>query len=1547
MLVTLISKNFISRLTLPKIKMGNYWLYDKDYDSNMLKITNDSDKWILQSTSQYQIVNPKNIINTTNSFDIYRDGNEFLNSIELKDYNFYYVTKINSTNMYLIYCSPLYEKYFHLKIKTTNNFFYEINIGKDKSNHIVYNNPLICDKHAKITFSNGRYLIENYDKKLSLYVNDRPVSDSSIPVFNGDRIAIYGLNIILIADEIFINNPLSLVNCSNKIFELYLRKETILNTDDEEDFDKYLNKDLFFKKPRMLNQIDKSEIKIISPQVSNKSRELPLAVSLASSLSMALMTAITLSQTITNVASGQTQMKNAIFSFLSSGAMLITAILIPIITRYYNKKIKKLDEEDRAENYKKYIEKKNKQINDILNNNREILYETYPSANECTNIILSNQFRLWERQINDSDFLTVRLGIGDINSGLDIKSDDGESAADRTDELYKLQDDCIDKAKTLLNAPITLSLLEKNISAIVCQDKKLEYNFIQDLLIQLVTFQSYDDLKLVFLLKDNFEGQWNFVKSLPHIWDNLKEKRFFADTPEKIYNISQYLETILKQRIDESSSISNKNNPNKPHYLIIVDDFKSVEDTAFINYIFNSQFNLGVSILFVTDSIQKLPIQCKTIINIQKNNSVVFDSQEVKKSQLKFEIDDSNIFFFDKICQTLSNLLIKNTEEKESSLPSNYTFLEMYNVGNIEQLSIPKRWEMSDPTTSLAAPIGINSDGSLVSLDIHEKFHGPHGLVAGSTGSGKSEFIITYILSLAINYHPDDVTFVLIDYKGGGLTDAFKRKDIELPHLVGTITNIDKTNLQRSLESIQSELKRRQVEFSRAKNATNEGTMDIYKYQKYYHKGLLKKPLSHLLIISDEFAELKQQEPEFMDELISVARIGRSLGVHLILATQRPAGIITDQIRSNTKFGVCLKVQSTSDSKDIINLPDAAKLKRAGQFYLKVGNDDYLVLGQAAYAGAPYYPSNEIKKTFDDSIEFLNDTGEVLKTVNNIKENTVKNEGEQLQNIVQYICNIAKEKNIHEDPLWLNPIPETIYLKDLRKKYNVHEDDYIINPVIGEYDDPSNQLQNVMKLNIYSDGNIIIYGNATSGKETLLSTMIYDTINNYSSQRINMYILDFGSEAMKIFKDSNHIGDIMFANDKEKIARFFIMIQKELRQRIEILSKYNGNYELYIKSTNEIMPTILIIINNYESFVESYGSNYDSVLDLLLREGVKYQIIFLIITGSTSGIRYKTLQSFKQKIALRMNKDDDYKAIFDRLRNKTPSNLFGRGLVNLEPGKYFEFQTAKICKEDEWNDEITQSIIDINKHETFKAKPVPVMPNIVTIDNILSCINDLSSVPVGLSNKDIDTYSMNLQNFINIISTSRLENYKDFIINLIDVLKLIKNINLYIFDAEHILSPKDDEDLDNDDKDTTMDDYLKMFKSLNHTRKLKETVVVIIGLDQFISKMKPPVPEAKKEDVFNSSLQRSKSLKKVYYLLLDSYAKLNKHVSSAWYQKYVSGETGLWLGDNVTSQSLLKTKNSSFKLNSACGENFGYAMIKGVPTLIKLLGMKEPEKKDE
>ena len=246
----------------------------------------------------------------------------------------------------------------------------------------------------------------------------------------------------------------------------------------------------------------------------------------------------------------------------------------------------------------------------------------------------------------------------------------------------------------------------------------------------------------------------------------------------------------------------------------------------------------------------------------------------------------------------------------EGSLTKTISMFELLNILAVDDLNLEKRWAASQVYKSMAAPLGVSKNG-VISLDLHDKAHGPHGLVAGTTGSGKSEILQTYILSMATLFAPSEVGFVIIDFKGGGMVNQFK----ELPHLMGAITNIDGKEINRSLKSIKAELQKRQRCFAAA------DVNHIDKYIRKFKAGKADQPLPHLIIIVDEFAELKAEQPEFMKELISAARIGRSLGVHLILATQKPSGQVNEQIWSNSRFKLCLKVQSQADSNEVLKSP--------------------------------------------------------------------------------------------------------------------------------------------------------------------------------------------------------------------------------------------------------------------------------------------------------------------------------------------------------------------------------------------------------------------------------------------------------------------------------------------------------------------------------------------------------------------------------------------------------------------------------------------------
>lgn len=1584
--VTLICKDNMYTIKLPENIEGKYSIKNK-MGKNLLNIKGNLNNWEIVSDRNAKIINSQSIKLRNDKLTYIESDDSVIKKIILKENSIFFVSLKSTDEIYILYCTPIYCKN---KISFDIIDSTEISVGRSGSNDIIYDNPLIGQEHFKLFQEKGKWKIENFDNKIGVFVNRNQIYDKITEIKNGDIIYILNIKIVVLGNSIHIFGPIKDLmfkysNLSRQ--DIVNEDEDVEEKDDNVDVELYNDKDYFYRSPRIMSQLSDEDF-IIDPPPKKHEDNNSFILAMASSLSMGVMAIASLANAINKINSGDLQGTQLFMTLCMPIGMLMTSLCIPIIRKIAERKKNKTAESNRQIRYRKYINSKIIELNEIMEEQMNILEYKNKNALECERIIIEKDVALWERKIQDEDFLSIRVGIGAVPLNIHISE---------PKDRFKLEDDVLDdiyndvtrKSRMLKDAPVAISLVEKYISAIICKDIEKRDRFFKNIIMQLIALHNYGDLKIVMLTKKSESEKLNFIKMLPHIWDDARKNRFFADEYTDMQNISKYLENELQNRSEDEdvfvSRSSTKDYKSFPtYYLIITNDYINVSNLGIISKLLKSTENLGFSLLCLTDNFSQLPNECKAFIDINGDECEIIENENLHNVKSIATLEDEEDFDFNKVCNVISNIPIKLNSAGEYSLPDKYNFLEMFDVGNIEQLNIYDRWTNNDSTISIKAKIGIDSAGSDIYLDAHEKFHGPHGLIAGTTGSGKSEFIITYILSLAINYHPDDVTFVLVDYKGGGLAGAFKKKDIQLPHLVGTITNIDVVGLQRSLESIESELKRRQVMFNQAKEIANESTIDIYKYQRYYHEGVLKEPISHLFIICDEFAELKQQQPDFMAELMSVSRIGRSLGVHLILATQKPAGVVNEQIRSNSKFGICLKVQSKSDSKDIIKKTDGATLKKAGQFYINVGNDEYFALGQSGYTGVEYSPSEQIVKNVNNSVDFISNTGNIIKSLDeHEKKKSTGGLGDQLTNIVKYMCDLADEKNIKENQLWLDPIPEKIYVDELREKYNIKYKKNEINPIFGEYDDPTKQLQGVLTLNFTEEGNTVLYGSAESGKEMFINTILYDSMKNYSTQELQYYILDFGTEIFRMYADSPHVGDVVCLGDNEKVTRLFKMINDELKRRKEILLKYNGDYRLYNKTSGKTMPMITIIINDFGTFIQEFP-NYEGALQTITKDCTKYGLLFFVTVNSPTEVRARFFQNFRKKITLQLVKDDDYYFIYNGARKKRPSNLYGRGLLTIDDENVYEFQTARVCELEENNEFIKKFIEEQKKKNKLLTPKIPTLPEKVKFKDVKSSFKGLESVPIGIYNKNIKACTHDFKNnLINIFASKDLDNCKNFVKYLIKEFELLDNVELQIIDLENLLESKRvkaTEEFDkfvyimdkiSKDKDVKIEESksapssvssvsLSDLKSLlagtakvekeekteNEVKEFdieidlnKHILYIIIGIDKFISEID--------KEKFAKYLKIAENTENCSFVIIDNTTKIKSHQMDSWYKTCANPGNGLWIGNGFDAQYSFTHDTERRNIISKCGNCMGYYVRKEKAELIKILGIEKEEDEDE
>jgi S-DNA-T family DNA segregation ATPase FtsK/SpoIIIE len=1477
-------------------------------------------------------------IKTIDNTSIFLDNNQLTNP-ELNSYSIYTLTNRNK-NFYLIATPSYVGNSSFLKCLRK-----EFSVGNDSSCDIIVNNIFVQKFGFKVFCdNNGFWNIQALTA--NIFLNDKPVVNSRL--LTGDIIFFFGVKLIFIGEQFIISSSGN-VNLKNNSF--------ISNTIPEisnitplyelsDDTSIYNKNSYFMKSPRFISDDKIEKIIVDLPPTDEKESEVPLFLTLGPQLTMLAMSFLSMSSVIVEYAEGTVDNLKFFTSMGTVAAMLCCVIVWPLFTRQYKSKLSNRKKAKRKEKYNEYLEKKLADILKAKKLEKSNLLEKYPSVQDCVAIINTKNRLLWQKSIDQDDFLTISLGTGTIKSSIDIDLPQDHFSMDDKDDLFESFNNVLNESKNIEDAPFTLSLVDNNISAVV-GEKNLCDKLLDNIFLQLMTFHSYSDLKIIVFTSQENEDRWEYLKILPHCWDNQHSIRYFATNLEEFNEIILDIDNVFSSRKDVSdeskidddgSELSQKEEQYKlykPYYLIFTDNINAIRNTSLIKNILYYKKNLGFSILIENDGISNLPDQTSTFVSVTKNMSGLFNNKIVIDDNNEFKVDFDNVANMYYCAKILANVPIM-LEKGKYELPKSLSFLQLFNVGRVEQLNSLQRWKTNNPVNSLSVPIGIDQDGEIFKMDIHEKVYGPHGLVAGTTGSGKSEWIITYILSLAVNFSPDEVQFVLIDYKGGGLAMSFENKElgIKLPHLAGTITNLDKSAINRSIDSIESELKRRQSIFNDAREKLKEGQMDIYKYQQYYRKGLVDKPLSHLLIISDEFAELKQQQPEFMDQLISTSRIGRSLGVHLILATQKPSGVVNDQIWSNSRFKVCLRVQDKSDSNEILKKPDAANLKQVGAFYLEVGNDEYYNLGQSAWAGAKYYPSDIVSHTIDQSVQYINNIGKVVnyydfdKSVSNLNK---KCEGEELLNVVKYIDKISKEEKFVKQQLWLPNIPEIIYLSDIKTRYKFTSHKLDFNTVIGEYDEPRRQEQNILSINL-ADGNIAIVGQPGSGKEMLLSTIIFSSMCEHTPQEINYYILDFGAETLRKFSKFPHVGEVVFQDDMERVGGVIQLIFDEINKRKILFQDYNGSLEYYNSHSGNVLPLICCVINGYDVFCEVLPRIVDS-LSSLFRDAPRYGIIFILSASAQNTFRARVLQYFNRFILMNLQDESQYRTLSNCRKGLIPSNLYGRGLCKVtdDDDSYCEFQTARITNLENELVYLKEASEKYSEYYKSRAKKIVTIPDNITSDDLAKYITSINDLPVGYNfyEKDIAKFDLGASKFYPII-TKDLKKNINFIYALANLLTKIPNTVVRVIDISKIFDkPILDIKLFQSDLKVVFAAIAADVKNRKETQPLAINIILGVGS---IKGSLDSVGQNFVEEMFNNIPNSKQNI----FILVDEYKKFKLLKLQPWFNN-VDTTSGLWLGPGIETQSVLVTNELSDEDKKYSFDGMAYLIHNSTYSLIKTM----------
>ena len=1126
----------------------------------------------------------------------------------------------------------------------------------------------------------------------AIYTNTLHILDDSRLYLNGKKIGL-GYHPLTLGDSIWADTTnitlhKGYITCAGESYQSRLN----ISASTPEQYDEF---PVYKRSPRIIKREPTEKVALTAPKAKAEFKKGELIKVILPPLTMMIVT----------VATGML-LGRGLFVLAAAAAMLVSAIFSA--TNFIGDlKTRREKEKERISNYDIYLLNQRKKIHELHTGFKDSLLYHNLSPQEIEQEILSYSSRLYERSANDSDFLTLSLGYSTlpISYTLEYPVDTGEVEKDPlVNEMRELGN----SHKHVENMPTVIDLKQAHLGLV--GEKAYVHRQLTSILIQICFFQSYHDIEIVFLVEDEDWKKFEWVRWYPHCRNkNINITGLISAENQRdqvLGNIAQVLK-MRKHKQDEEK----KDSRYLPHYVFIVDNPKLIINHSIMEYLQVPQTTLGFSLIYTTHIRSNLPENILTVFMLDggdRGTLLMNQGNLINRSVTLPPISSINL-------ETISRKLapIRHSQGVSTQIPESVSFFELFSVKHPKELPILDLWKKNACHKSLAVPLGLRGKDDVVSLNLHEKAHGPHGLVAGTTGSGKSEIVQSYILSLAVNFHPHEVGFLLIDYKGGGMANLFSK----LPHLLGTITNLDGSESMRALVSIKSELARRQRVFN------DSGVNNINQYTKLFKANEVALPLPHLFIISDEFAELKKEQPDFMSELVSTARIGRSLGVHLILATQKPSGVVDDQIWSNSKFKIALKVADEQDSNEILKTPDAARITQPGRAYLQVGNNEIYELFQSAWSGAPF-SEEVVKRGFDSRVYLINALGQGELLNDDLSEVDTQEDSRltQLDVVVNHIHELYTNlgATIVERP-WLPPLEHKLVTPHIAYDVDVGLiNTYNLSVAIGMADIPEEQTQTEYHHNFIEDGNLAVFGASGFGKSTALMNVALQLASHNSPQLLNYFILDYGNSALAQLAPLPHTADYLTIDDAEKLNKLVKLLTEELKKRKSLFAATTSvNFRMYNEIADTKLPAILIFIDNYD-VVREMGGDLEEFLVKLTRDGTGVGVYSVITASRSNAVRYTVLNNFKNKIAMFMFDESDITSVSGRSSYKLPESQ-GRALIKLKDVHIAQcYLPAPYENDIEYAKEIGRIVSSIMERNTaLKATGIRVVPDVVTYEDLI------------------------------------------------------------------------------------------------------------------------------------------------------------------------------------------------------------------------------------
>ncbi len=1192
---------------------------------------------------------------------------------------------------------------------------------------------------------------------------------------------------------------------------------------------------IFVRSPRLRRQrVSPVEVEIHSPP---KAPSKPQVMNLmASAIPLGLTVAVLLVVGILfNMGS---------FLLFSVPMMLATVVGTWYVYRMQRREYERLVVE-REQKYLDYLRRTERDLNRLVRKAQESWRAQYPRPEKCLEIVAARHRDLWSRQPADDDFLCVRVGLGErpVPAEFKLPDQDPFDPDPLVEQAYRL----VERYRTVHDVPVWLDVRQGGVVGLAGPHDDV-MDLVRAVVVQLATYHVPTELKLGAFFDQHFQEEWAWMRWLPHTWDDDRQRRFLAPLareggtselspaelgdgykrPEETlnpeaHNLLNRLDDLLSRRARFQKESRDENvSAGVPLVLFLhLDEPETVSPV--IVRLMEEGPQLNIYPVFVAPRVKQLPHACRLLVRVpdpgDRDPAALWFAEE--EHATPFSPDAIPVHVADTFARTMAPLRLRQGAQ-EADIPSLVTLFDLLGIHHVDEWPLEQMWARTWQRAPddrrvprhLAAPIGVGVGAEPLVIDLHEREHGPNGLVAGMVGAGKSELLQTLVISMALHYHPHRLAFVLIDYKGGGMADPLKG----LPHVVGIITNLQEGNLAvRAITSLNVELRRRQELFQQA------GVNHIDDYQRLYNEGKVKEPLPYLAVIVDEFAEMKTERPEVAQEFVRIARLGRALGFRLILAMQKPAGIVDGQIEANTRFRLCLRVAQTEDSQAMLKRPDAAYLQHIGRAIFQVGVNEIFETFQVAWSGAPAavdedptrHPHSIVRVDLDGARHVLYTPG---------RTDGVQDEQTQLEVAVAFVRGQAERMGVEPLPsLWLPPLPEYLPLAAVYPQQQGWDGhtwrpvDRWLEPIVGLLDAPDERKQAPLTLPVGSQGHVLVCSAPGYGKTTFVQTLVASLALDHRPDEVNVYVLDFGGRGLGVLESFPHVGSVIYGDEDERVRRLMRYLGQQLSWRQHKMGEVNApSLRQYVVQTKEQVPAIVVIVDTFTGLNEAYNEDdrFMEQLSELLREGPGAGIYFVFTANSSMDMRYKMRSSIGVNVALYLADQTEYGSLL-RNTSVTPSQVRGRGV--LDGPVCHEFQTAlPIWGRSEsvpMADTVPYAIAGGDGTGIFNVSaelrqlgermaaawegPLPhsirTMPEMVGVDDVvpaerLALHEDKFVLPVGLEFEDLNVVTLDFEVLGSLLIVGSAQSGKTTAVQtlllLLASLHWPEHVRLFVFDSE-------------------------------------------------------------------------------------------------------------------------------------------------------------------